>query len=48
MRFDEVENPNAIGESESIEPVTSPMSPIPSPAATGGAGNIFEQHVDAY
>ena len=48
MRFDEVERPDAIGESEPTEQLTSSMSPVPSPAATGGAGNFFEQHVDAY
>ncbi len=48
MRFDEVERPDAIGESEPTEQLTSSMSPVPSPAATGGAGTFFEQHVDAY
>ena len=48
MRLDDIERSDAIGVSEATEQVTSSTSPTPSPAATGGAGYSFEQHVDAY
>ena len=37
-----------MGESEATEQATDSVPPTPSPAATGGAGHSFEQHVDAY
>ena len=48
MRSEHIETPDVIGESEATEQVTVSVPPIPSPAATGGAGYTFEQHVDAY
>ena len=48
MRTEHIEIPDVTGESETTEQAADSVLPIPSPAATGGAGNFFEQHVDAY
>ena len=48
MRSEHIEPTDETGESEATEQATDLVSPTPSPAATGGAGHSFEQHVDAY
>ena len=48
MRSEHIEPTDETGESEATEQAADSVPPTPSPAATGGAGHSFEQHVDAY